>query len=139
MGDTIREVMTPNPLAVDAQASLVEAAQAMRSNDVGDVLVTEDGRLRGILTDRDIVVRGIAMGGSPTETRTGDCCSPEIKTVPADAPTDRAVQIMRVHALRRLPVVDGNQLVGMVSIGDLAQSEDPQSALADISAAAPNQ
>lgn len=138
MADSVRDVMTPNPVAIAADASLVEAAQVMRSRDVGDVLVTEDGRLRGILTDRDIVVRAIAVGGSPADTLAGECCSPDVKSVTVDAPTDEAVQLMRQHALRRLPVVDSDQLVGMVSIGDLALSEDPTSALADISGATPN-
>jgi CBS domain-containing protein len=138
MADRIRDVMMPSPLTVNAQTSVEGAAQVMRANDIGDVLVTENGRLRGILTDRDIVIRAVAMGRHPAATFAGDCCSPDVYTVAADDPTDRAVEVMREHALRRLPVVDDDQLVGIVTIGDLAMSVDPNSALADISAAAPN-
>lgn len=139
MADTIRDVMMPNPLTVNAQTSIEGAAQAMRANDIGDVLVTENGRLRGILTDRDVVVRAVAMGRHPAATFAGDVCSTNVYTVNADDSIERAVDVMRQQALRRLPVVDGDQLVGIVSIGDLAVAEDPNSALADISAAAPNQ
>jgi signal-transduction protein with cAMP-binding, CBS, and nucleotidyltransferase domain len=139
MADTIRDVMMPNPLTVNAQTSLEGAAQVMRANDIGDVLVTENGRLRGILTDRDIVVRAVAMGRHPAATYAGDCCSSNVFTVNADESTSRAVEVMRENALRRLPVVENDHLVGIVSIGDLAVVEDPNSALADISAAAPNQ
>ena len=130
--------MMPSPLTVDARATLESAAQVMRENDIGDVLVTEDGVLRGILTDRDIVVRAIAAGRHPSATSTGEVCSAAIQTVDADDPTTQAAEIMRQHALRRLPVIEDSRLVGIVSIGDLAVADDPKSALADISAAPPN-
>ena len=138
MAQTVREVMMPNPLAVDARTTVESAAQVMRENDIGDVLVTEDGVLRGILTDRDIVVRAIAAGRHPAATATGEVCSATVQTVAADDETSQAAEIMRQHALRRLPVVDETRLVGIVSIGDLAVADDPKSALADISAAPPN-
>jgi CBS domain-containing protein len=130
--------MMPNPLTVDARTTIESAAQVMRENDIGDVLVTEDGVLRGILTDRDIVVRAIASGRHPAATATGEVCSAAIQTVGADDPTEQAAEIMREHALRRLPVIEDSRLVGIVSIGDLAVADDPKSALADISAAPPN-
>ena len=130
--------MMPSPLTVDARATLESAAQVMRENDIGDVLVTEDGVLRGILTDRDIVVRAVAAGRHPSATSTGEVCSAAIQTVDADDPTTQAAEIMRQHALRRLPVIEDSRLVGIVSIGDLAVADDPKSALADISAAPPN-
>jgi len=82
-------------------------------------------------------VRGLAAGHDPT-TPVGEMCSEQLATVDADADVDQAVAIMRDRALRRLPVVSEGRLVGIVSIGDLAISQDPQSALADISAAPPN-
>ena len=130
--------MMPSPLTVDARTTIESAAQVMRENDIGDVLVTEDGVLRGILTDRDIVVRAIAAGRHPSATSTGEVCSAAIQTVGADDPTTQAAEIMRQHALRRLPVIEDSRLVGIVSIGDLAVADDPKSALADISAAPPN-
>ena len=138
MADTIRELMVPSPLTVDARATVESAAHVMRENDIGDVLVTENGHLRGIVTDRDIVVRAIAAGRHPADTSVVDICSPDIQVVDAaDTPT-RAAEIMRENALRRLPVVEDGQLVGIVSIGDLAVESDPTSTLADISAAPPN-
>jgi CBS domain-containing protein len=130
--------MVPSPLTVDARATIESAAHVMRENDIGDVLVTENGHLRGIVTDRDIVVRAIAAGRQPSATAVAEICSPNIQVVEADQPPARAAEIMRENALRRLPVVDQGQLVGIVSIGDLAVAEDPNSALADISAAPPN-
>lgn len=130
--------MMPSPLTVDARTTIEAAAQVMRENDIGDVLVTEDGVLRGILTDRDIVVRAVAAGRHPAATSTGEVCSAAIQTVGADDPTTQAAEIMRQHALRRLPVIEDSRLVGIVSIGDLAVADDPKSALADISAAPPN-
>jgi len=130
--------MMPSPLTVDARTTIEAAAQVMRENDIGDVLVTEDGVLRGILTDRDIVVRAVAAGRHPAATSTGEVCSAAIQTVGADDPTTQAAEIMRQHALRRLPVIEDSRLVGIVSIGDLAVADDPKSPLADISAAPPN-
>jgi CBS domain-containing protein len=130
--------MVPNPLSVDARTTIESAAQVMRENDIGDVLVTEDGLLRGILTDRDIVVRAIAAGRHPAATSAGEVCSSGIRTVDAEVSTTDAAEIMRQHALRRLPVVEDSKLVGIVSIGDLALASDPTSTLADISAAPPN-
>jgi CBS domain-containing protein len=138
MADTVRDVMMPEPLTVDSRNTVQEAAQMMRENDIGDVLVTEEGQLRGILTDRDIVVRAIAAERHPAATPVGDCCSTEVQVVQAGDTPDQAAEVMRQHALRRLPVVDEGRVVGIVSIGDLAVAEDPTSTLADISAAQPN-
>ena len=138
MADTVRELMVPSPLTVDAGATVESAAHVMRENDIGDVLVTENGHLRGIVTDRDIVVRAVAAGRPPSGTAIADICSPNIQVVDATESPTRAAEIMRQNALRRLPVVDDGQLVGIVSIGDLAVAQDPTSALADISAAPPN-
>ena len=138
MVDTVREVMTPSPLTVTRQATVEDAAQRMREHGVGDVLVASGARLRGILTDRDIIVRAIAMGHNPVVTLADECCSTDVLTVNADDTTERATELMRQHALRRLPVIDGGQLVGIVSICDLAVAEDPKSPLADISSAPPN-
>jgi CBS domain-containing protein len=138
MADTVQELMVPTPLTVDARTTLESAAQVMRENDIGDVLVTDNGHLRGILTDRDIVVRGVAAGRHPAGTAVGDICSTEIQVVAAVESPQRAAEIMRQNALRRLPVIDDGRLVGIVSIGDLAVAEDPSSPLADISAAPPN-
>jgi CBS domain-containing protein len=134
----VRDLMTPHPVTLPATSSLVEAALAMRDFDVGTVLVLDDGRVCGIVTDRDIVVRGIASGNYPATMKLGEICSRELTTL---SPTDRiedAVALMREKAIRRLPVVEGGQPVGIVSLGDLVVEEEPDSALNDISAAPPN-
>ena len=137
---TIQDLMTTDLCALSPQATLAEAAGTMRDRDVGDVLVIDDaGELRGIVTDRDITVRATADGRDPTATQLGDVCTDALVTVAVDDAVDDAVRSMREHAVRRLPVVDGDGTpIGMISIGDLARSEDPSSALADISADAPN-
>jgi signal-transduction protein with cAMP-binding, CBS, and nucleotidyltransferase domain len=139
MAQKVREIMTSHPVSLPADASLIEAAQKMRDNDIGDVLIVEpDGRLSGIVTDRDMVVRGIANERDARNTTIADVCSPDLIAVDADDDADRAVQMMRQRAIRRVPVMDDGQLVGMVSIGDMAIEKDPQSALAQISAAREN-
>jgi CBS domain-containing protein len=139
MAQTIREVMSPNVVTIDRKASLLEAAQSMRDADVGAlVTVDEDGGVVGIVTDRDIVVRGLAEAGDASSTTLEDISSEDLVAVGPDTPVDEAVRFMRDRTIRRLPVVEGGQAVGVVSIGDLAVERDPTSALADISAAPPN-
>jgi len=139
MTERIRDVMTTNPQTLPESTIVREAAETMRANDIGDVIVNDDnGQLTGILTDRDIVVRVVAEGRDPRATRIGDIASRELTAVSPDDPLDRAVQLMRERAIRRLPVVEQGKPVGIVSIGDLALYRDPDSALADISAAPPN-
>lgn len=139
MAECIRDVMTTNPQTLPESTTVREAAEAMRANDIGDVVVVDDnGKLSGILTDRDIVVRVVAEGRDPRATRIGDIASRDLTAVSPDDPVDRAVQLMRDKAIRRLPAVDKGKPVGIVSIGDLALDRDPGSALADISAAPPN-
>jgi signal-transduction protein with cAMP-binding, CBS, and nucleotidyltransferase domain len=139
MAQKVRDLMTSHPIALPADASLTEAAKRMRDNDIGDILIVEaDGRLRGIVTDRDMVVRGIADEKEPSGTTIGDICSPDLVAVDVDDDADRAVQVMRQRAVRRVPVMNDGQVVGMVSIGDMAIEKDPQSALAQISAAREN-
>jgi CBS domain-containing protein len=139
MGERIRDVMTTNPQTLPESTIVREAAEAMRANDIGDVVVVDDnGNLSGILTDRDIVVRVVAEGRDPRATRIGDIASRDLTAVSPDDPVGRAVQLMRERAIRRLPAVEKHKVVGIVSIGDLALDRDPGSALADISAAPPN-
>jgi len=139
MAEKVREIMTSHPVCLPADASLIEAAKRMRDNDIGDVLIVEaDGRLRGIVTDRDMVVRGIADEKEPRSTTIGDICSPDLVSVDVDDDADRAVQVMRQRAVRRIPVMEDGQVAGVVSLGDMAIEKDPQSALAQISAAREN-
>jgi CBS domain-containing protein len=134
----VRDVMTRSPITLDDTTTIRDAAQAMREGDVGDVLVVRDQSVYGILTDRDIVVRSDADGCDPNRTTIGAICSRYLSQVGPDDPIDRAVEVMRETAVRRLPVVDGEVLVGIVSLGDLAEARDPRSALSGISSAQPN-
>lgn len=134
---TVREVMTEVPVTVPPEASVLEAAQLMRSRDIGTVLVGERGNVRGLVTDRDLVLRVLADGSSP-DTSVTVACTAQLVTVGADEEQSTAVELMRRHKVRRLPVVDGSETVGVVSLGDLAAVRDPGSALGEISAAAPN-
>jgi CBS domain-containing protein len=135
----IREIMSPATCTVRPQATLVEAARAMRDQDVGDVIVVSDNdAVTGILTDRDLVVRGIADGRDPSTTTVGEICSGDLVTVTPQDDVRTAIDRMSDHAVRRVPVVEGGKPVGIVSLGDLAIEHDPDSALADISAAPPN-
>lgn len=138
MNDDIRDVMSPRPKVLTADATVAEAAEMMRQEDIGDVLVVEEDRLYGILTDRDIVVRVLAEGRDPSQTRIGDICSRELTTVAPGDGVGHAVRLMREKAIRRLPVAEDGEVIGMLTIGDVAVERDARSALADISAAPPN-
>ena len=112
----------------------------MRENDIGDVIVVEDDRLCGILTDRDIVVRAVADGRDSATTKVGDICTRDLTTVLSTDSVEQAMHLMRDKAIRRLPVIErDSQVVGIVSIGDLAVDRDRHSVLGAISAAPPNQ
>lgn len=138
MAQRIEEIMTRDPRTVDVNDSVQDAARIMRDDDIGDVVVTEGGQVTGIVTDRDIVVRGIA-DGRDLSAQVGEVCSTGIETIAPDASVDDAVKTMREHDIRRLPVVKDGQPVGIVSLGDLAVEREPDSTLADISAATPDQ
>jgi CBS domain-containing protein len=125
---TVRDVMMPEPWTVEADVSIQEAAHLMRAWDVREVLVTDHGELCGTLTDYDIIVLAIASGWPPSTLRAGHCADPETHKVAADDSTDQAIDYMRRHGLRRLPVVDGRQLVGSVWIADLAIASHDRSA-----------
>jgi CBS domain-containing protein len=137
---TIRDLMTEDPVRLSTGTTVVEAARAMRDRDVGAVLVMKSGdELCGLVTDRDIAMRAVAEGRDPNRTSLDEVCSHQVTTVRAEDSTDTAVRLMREHAVRRLPVVDeGGRPVGIVSLGDLAVEGDPDSALGEISAAEPN-
>ncbi|MFF9458281.1 CBS domain-containing protein [Streptomyces flaveolus] len=139
MTQRVRDVMSPATVAVEPMTTVTRAARLMREENVGDVLVTYDCDLFGLLTDRDIVLRSVAAGLDPDDTTVGSVCTPPpVVTLAPEDSTEHAVDLMRRHAVRRLPVVEhGGVPVGVVSLGDLAGTEDPHSALADISAAAP--
>jgi CBS domain-containing protein len=134
----IREVMTPAPVTVNSDEPVTTVAQLMKEYGIGAVPVLTDRKVTGILTDRDIAVRVLAAGRDPADTLARDAASTDPATLDVDDDAGEAVRGMRERAVRRLPVTDGGEPVGMVSIGDLALTQDEQSALADVSAAPPN-
>jgi CBS domain-containing protein len=138
MAQTVQEVMTRNPRTLGADASIEEGARVMRDEDIGDVIVTEGDQVAGIATDRDIVVRAVADGREPAQTRLRDVASMDPTTISPTDSVDDAIRIMREQAVRRLPVCENGRAVGIVSLGDLAMERDQRSVLADVSAAPPN-
>jgi CBS domain-containing protein len=138
MTQTLQEVMTRELQTCPPSTTLADAARYMRDQSVGDVLVEQDGRLVGIVTDRDIVVRAIAEGADPNASPIGDICSQDLTTLSPNDTVDDALRVMREKSLRRLPVSENGQPVGIVSLGDLAIEGNAESALEDISSAAPN-
>lgn len=133
----LREVMTPNPTVCSPDTSVAQAAEMMRDQDIGDVLVQQDGSL-GIVTDRDIVTRAVAAGRDPKQVTLGDICTKDVQTVTPDTPVDDVIRMMSDKAVRRIPVVEDGQPIGIVALGDLAVERDRRSLLGDISAAPPN-
>lgn len=138
MVDRVKDVMTPGVVAVRPEASVVEAAQLMRAQNIGDVVVADGQLVVGMLTDRDITVRAVAEGADLLDMSVGSVCTPDPWTLAPDDPVSAAVTLMREHAVRRVPVVEGALPVGLVSLGDLAKARDPGSVLAHISRAAPD-
>jgi CBS domain-containing protein len=137
MAQIIADLMARDPISCPPDAPIRTAAELMRDRDTGDVVVVDGGAVRGIVTDRDITVRAVADGQGP-DTPLSQVLSGQVVAVKPDDRIERAVDLMREHAVRRIPVVEGDQLVGIVSIGDLAIDRDSDSALADISAAREN-
>ncbi|GAA1531992.1 CBS domain-containing protein [Actinomadura kijaniata] len=138
MAGKVRDIMTGSPVTVSPQDDIITVAKKMRDEDIGAVLVTDGGDLRGLVTDRDLVVRGLVQGGDLTKVDVGGVCSEATASVSPDDSLESAAKLMREHAVRRLPVVEDGRPVGIVSLGDLAIEKDEQSAVADISAAKPN-
>ena len=118
----IREVMTPNPQCVAPGDSIQNAARIMRDCDTGAVPVVDNGRPVGIVTDRDIVVRAVADGGQLNRP-VRDIVSSNIICISPDMSTHEAADLMSEHQVRRLPVVENERIVGIVSLGDLAVKE----------------
>ena len=139
MGRTVEEIMTRDPRTVNADDPVIDAARIMRDSDIGDAVVMDGGQVTGIVTDRDIVVRGVAEGIDAESTSVSDVCTTGVETIEPDASVDEALSRMREKDTRRLPVAKNGRPVGIISLGDLAVEREPDSTLADISAASPDQ
>ena len=137
MNAKVRDVMTPGPIGVDYYQSIGDAARTMRDWGVGAVLVVHEQSLRGLVTDRDLVVRAVAESRTPDEP-VGPLSSGDLIRVNAEDDAAVAARLMREHAVRRLPVIENGQVAGIVSIGDLALQDDPASVLSLVSQAHPS-
>ena len=119
---TARDLMTPDPTCVGENDTLVDAARLMRDLDVGALPICgDDQRLKGMLTDRDIVIRCLAEGGDPATTTAGSLAEGKPVTIGADDDIRDALTLMQARRVRRLPVIDGHDLVGIVSQADIAR------------------
>ena len=134
-GSKVGDIMTKDPQTVEPGDSIEDAAAKMKEADAGAMLVVDGDELKGIVTDRDI---SNAVGEGNSDAKVEDVASTEPATIEPDASLGDAVQLMREHDVRRLPVVEDGKLVGIVSLGDLASAADDDSALKDISEAEPN-
>ena len=127
MAKKARDVMTPDAQCIGEDDSVTDAAKRLAELGVGAMPICgNDDRLKGVLTDRDIVVEVLAQGKDPESTKAGELGAGKPVTIGADDSLGEALQTMKAHAVRRLPVIDGHDLVGIVSIADLAQNIDDE-------------
>lgn len=132
----VGELCTTTPETAKPSTKISSVAETMRDAGIGDVLVVDEDQPVGIVTDRDIVVRVVAEGRDPDRTQVSTVSSDGVVTIPASEGTEAAEELMREHAVRRLPVVsDDGKLVGVVTLADIAAREDPSSTLAHIAKA----
>jgi CBS domain-containing protein len=121
MGTSIKEIMTRDVRACEPNATVADAAKVMAQGDVGPVPIVEDGRLVGIVTDRDIVVRVVAEGRDANVTTVKEIASTDLITVAPGDDLDVALNLLAQRQVRRLPVVEGERLVGIVAQADIAR------------------
>jgi CBS domain-containing protein len=124
MAKSVRDAMTDDPRSIGAAESVVEAARLMRDEHIGSLPVTEDERLVGMITDRDITTRVVAEGSVPETMSVGDVYSRDLISVEPDKDLEEALQLMARHQVRRLPVVENGRLVGIVAQADIALTEN---------------
>jgi CBS domain-containing protein len=121
MSKRVREAMTADPRSVGASASVVEAARLMRAGHIGSLPITDDERLVGMITDRDIATRVVAEAADPRLTTVGDVSSGNLVSIAPDEELEEALRLMAHHQVRRLPVVEQGRLVGIVAQADIAR------------------
>ena len=127
MAKIVRDAMSEDPRSIGASASVVEAARLMREQHIGSLPVTEDERLVGMITDRDITTRVVAESAVPETTSVGDVYSRDLISVEPNNDLEEALQLMARHQVRRLPVVESGRLVGMVAQADIALKDNERS------------
>lgn len=138
MGNTVRDVMTKDPVALSSDSSVTEAAKAMKDFRIGSVVVMEQDKPCGIVTDRDITVRAVATGSDPATTKLADICTKDLAVVRPDQSVEDAIQVMKSHDVKRVVVMTDTKLEGIVSLGDLASRGVDEDLQDDLSRAEPN-
>jgi CBS domain-containing protein len=123
MAKSIRDTMTTDPRSITPRDPVVDAARLLRDENIGSLPVTDEGRLVGMLTDRDIAVRVVAEGKNPGSTTVGEVFSPDPVAARPDQDLDEALLLMAQHQVRRLPVVEDDRLVGILAQADVALEE----------------
>ena len=127
MTKTARDIMTPDCHCIGENESALDAAKKLAELDVGSMPICgEDDRLKGMLTDRDIVVKVLASDKDPASTKVSELAEGEVVTIGADDPIDEALRTMTEHKVRRLPVIDDQRLVGIISQADIATNLDEE-------------
>jgi len=134
----VRDIMSAAPACMAPGDSVSAAARTMKRHGIGAVLVLTDGKLSGLVTDRDITVRVLAENRDPRTTRIGDICSSELVVLGPDDDVAQATRLVRERAVRRIPVLQDGTPVGVVSITDLAMAQDATSPQSRISSARPS-
>jgi CBS domain-containing protein len=124
MAKSVRDAMTQDPRSIGTSASVVEAAQLMREQHIGSLPVTEDDRLVGMITDRDITTRVVAESAAPETTSVREVYSRDLISVEPNNNLEEALQLMARHQVRRLPVVENGRLVGIVAQADIALKDN---------------
>ncbi|SRR6266542_364634 len=131
-GRRVGDVMVRNVQTIDASMNLTQAAQRMRDSNVGMLPVVDGGRLKGIVTDRDLVVRGMASGVDPSSMRVADVATHSLIAARPDWPLQRAMDTMATHQIGRLPVIDeSDRVVGIVTLSSLALRSPQQTEALD--------
>jgi CBS domain-containing protein len=138
MGNTVRDVMTKDPVALSSDSSVTEAAKAMKDFRIGSVVVMDKDKPYGIVTDRDITVRAVATGSDPAKTTLAEICSHDLAAVRPDQSVEDAIQVMKSHDVKRVVVMTDSKLEGIVSLGDLASRGVDEDLQDDLSRAEPN-
>jgi len=123
---TVRDVMTPDVIIVRPSHTIDRISRLLRDQGIGSVIVCDGIKLQGMVTDRDIVVKVIALGRDPAQTTAAELVEGTPVWIPVDADISEAQRLMAANQIRRLPVIQDKRLVGIVSLADLARADDPE-------------
>jgi CBS domain-containing protein len=135
---SVREVMTRDPVSMSADSSVMQAARSMSDLRIGSVVVMDEGKPCGIVTDRDITVRAVAAGSDPSRTKLADICSHDLAAVRPDQSVDDVIKMMKSRDVKRVVVMTESGLEGIVSLGDLSARGEGDDVQPDLSKAEPN-